>query len=85
MWDLCRNTTNIIFYYKTNSVKINDQIFQKALKTLFLAHFWIHFQILTCAAGYLLSPEAIYENPGKKHWYSLFFSLAISIKKADFT
>ena len=29
MWDLCRNTVNNkIFYYRTNLVKINDQIFQ---------------------------------------------------------
>ena len=35
--DLCRNTANNInFHYRTNSVKINDQMFQK---TLFLARF----------------------------------------------
>ena len=29
IWDLCRNSTNDInFHYKTNSRKINDQIFQ---------------------------------------------------------
>ena len=29
IWDLCRNTSNNInFHYGTNSVKINDQIFQ---------------------------------------------------------
>ena len=29
MSDLCRNTANnIIFHYRTNSVKINDKIFQ---------------------------------------------------------
>ena len=28
-WDFCRNTAdNISFHYRTNSVKINDQIFQ---------------------------------------------------------
>ena len=29
IWDLCRNTANNInFHYRTNSVKINDKIFQ---------------------------------------------------------
>ena len=28
IWDMCRNTTNNVnFHYRTNSVKINDQIF----------------------------------------------------------
>ena len=40
IWDLCRNTANSInFRYRTNSVKINDRIFQYIQKTLFLAHF----------------------------------------------
>ena len=40
IWDLCRNTGNIInFHYRTNSVKINNTIFQYIQKTLFLAHF----------------------------------------------
>ena len=40
------NTANIInFQYRTNSVKINDTIFQYILKTLLLAHFWLTFPI----------------------------------------
>ena len=40
-WDLCRNTANnISFHYRTNSVKINNQIFQYIQKTLVLAHVW---------------------------------------------
>ena len=40
IWDLFRNTTNNInIHYSTNSVKINDKIFQYIQKTLFLAHF----------------------------------------------
>ena len=43
-WDLYRNTANnISFHYRTNSVKINDQIFQQIQKTLFLAYFLVHF------------------------------------------
>ena len=46
IWDLCRNTANnITFHYRTNSVKINDQIFQWIKKTLFLTHFWSIFPI----------------------------------------
>ena len=44
IWDLCRNTAkNISFQYRTNSVKINDQIFQLIQKTLFFANFWSTF------------------------------------------
>ena len=44
IWNLCRNTANNInFHYRTNSVKINDKIFQYIKKNpvfvLFLAHF----------------------------------------------
>ena len=40
IWDLSRNTANNInFHYRTNSVKIDDKIFQYIQKTLFLAHF----------------------------------------------
>ena len=40
IWDLDRNTANMInFYYRSNSVKINDQIFQWIEKNMFLAHF----------------------------------------------
>ena len=39
-WDLCRNiANNILFHYRTYSVKINDKIFQYIQKALFLAHF----------------------------------------------
>ena len=27
IWDLCRNTANINFHYRSNLVKMNDQIF----------------------------------------------------------
>ena len=38
---LCRSTANNInFHYRTNSVKINVQIFLIIEKTLFLAYFW---------------------------------------------
>ena len=37
--DLCRKTENINFHYRTNSVKINDKIFEYIQKTLFLARF----------------------------------------------
>ena len=37
--DLCRNTANMNFHYRTNWLKINDQIFLLIQKTLFLAHF----------------------------------------------
>ena len=41
IWDLCRNTANNMnFDYRTNSVKINDKIFQQIQKTLFFGHFW---------------------------------------------
>ena len=44
IWDLCRNTTNnISFHYRTNSVKINDQIFHYTQKNLSLGHFWSIF------------------------------------------
>ena len=37
IWGLCSNTaSNINFHYRTNSVKINDQIFQEIQKTPFL-------------------------------------------------
>ena len=34
------------FHYRTNSVKINDSIFQYIQKTLFLTYFWSIFPIL---------------------------------------
>ena len=43
IWDLSRNTTNIInSHYRTNSVKINDTIFQYIQKTAFgtFSQFW---------------------------------------------
>ena len=40
IWDLCRNiANNILFHYRTNSVKIKDKTFQYIQKTLFLAIF----------------------------------------------
>ena len=40
IWDLCRNTgNNMNFHYRSNSVKINDQIFEEIEKNMFLAHF----------------------------------------------
>ena len=40
IWDLCRNTANDInLHYITNSVKINDKIFQCIQKNPFMAHF----------------------------------------------
>ena len=40
VWDLCKNTGNIIkVFYRPNSEKINDSIFQYIHKTLFLTHF----------------------------------------------
>ena len=47
IWGLCRNTANNInFHYRSNSVKINDQISQQIEKILFFAHFWPIFPIL---------------------------------------
>ena len=47
MWDLCSNTVNDVkFHYETNSVKINNQVFPKIHKTMFLSHFWSIFPIL---------------------------------------
>ena len=44
IWDLCRNTANNInFHYWKNSVEVNDQIFQLIQRTLFCAHFLVHF------------------------------------------
>ena len=43
---ICTGTQQISFHYRTNSVKINDQIFQQIQKTLFLAYFWSIFPIL---------------------------------------
>ena len=46
IWDLCRNTaSNINFHYRTNIVKINDNIFQYIQKIMFLAHFCPIFPI----------------------------------------
>ena len=43
IWDLCRNTANIKnFHYRTNSLKINDTIFQY-LKNPVFAPFLVHF------------------------------------------
>ena len=40
IWDLCRNTTNSInFHYKTNLVKISDQIFQWIQKPYLRSNF----------------------------------------------
>ena len=55
--NLCRNTANNInFHYRTNSVKINDKIFQYIQKTLFLAHFWPIFPILWAKNFFLENP-----------------------------
>ena len=46
IWGLCGNTANNInFHYRSNSVKINDQISQQIEKILFFAHFWPIFPI----------------------------------------
>ena len=56
-WDLCRNTANNIhFHHRTNSVKINDKIFQYIQKTLFLIHFWSIFPILGAKKVFLENP-----------------------------
>ena len=40
IWDLCRKiANNILFHYRTNSVRIKDKTFQYIQKTLFLAIF----------------------------------------------
>ena len=57
IWDLCRNiTNNIHFHYRTNSVKINDKIFQYIQKNLFLTHFWPIFPILGAKNFFLENP-----------------------------
>ena len=43
---MCRNTANINFHYKTNSIKINDKFVNKFKKILTLAYFWFIFLIL---------------------------------------
>ena len=56
-WDLCRNTANNInLHYRTNPVKIYDQIFQKIQKTLFWAHFWYTFLIFGAKTIFLENP-----------------------------
>ena len=56
-WDLCRNiANNIHFHYRTNSVKINDKIFQYIQKTLFLVHFWPIFPIFGAKKVFLENP-----------------------------
>ena len=40
IWDLWRNTANNInFHYRTNSVTVDDKIFQYIQNTIFLVHF----------------------------------------------
>ena len=47
IWDLCRNTVNNInFHYRTNSIKINDNIFQYIQKTCFWYIFGLFSQFL---------------------------------------
>ena len=71
------NTVNIYFHYRTISVNINDQIFQK---TLFLAHFpnfwdkklFLENPALSCTTSYgFLAPyqnlEKTYDTIPKKH------------------
>ena len=54
---MCRNTeNNINFNYRTNSVKINDQIFQYIQNTLFLAYFWLIFLIFWAKIFFLENP-----------------------------
>ena len=43
--DLCLNPTNNTFHYRTNSVKINDQIFLQIQKTQFLTYLCLISQI----------------------------------------
>ena len=43
IWDFCRNTANINFHYRSNSVKINDQIFQGIEKNPVFGPFWAPF------------------------------------------
>ena len=55
--DLCRNiANNIHFHYRTNSVKINNKIFQYIKKTLFFAHFWPIFPIFGAKNFFLENP-----------------------------
>ena len=62
IWDLCRNiTNNIHFYYRANSVKINDNIFQYFQKTLSLAHFWTILPILG-AKNFFLENRSVTHN-----------------------
>ena len=61
--DLCMNTaSNKNFHYRTNSVKINDQIFQQIEKTLVLAN-------LSNFGGKKFFPK----NPGLSHTNSYGF------------
>ena len=64
IWDFCRNkANNIHFHYRTNSVKINGNIFQYIQKVLFLAHFpnfwgkkfFLENPALSCTTGFLVS------------------------------
>ena len=44
IWDLCRNTVNIInFHYRRNSVKISNQFFNKYKKDPVFGLFFVHF------------------------------------------
>ena len=65
IWDLCRNiANNIHFHYRTNSVKINDKIFQYIHKTLFLAHFWPIFPILGAKIFFLENQSVTHNSYG---------------------
>ena len=64
IWDFCRNkANNIHFHYRTNSVKINGNIFQYIQKVLFLANFpnfwgkkfFLENPALSCTTGFLVS------------------------------
>ena len=61
IWDFCKNkANNKKFHYRTNSVKINDKIFQYIQKILFLAHF-CPFSQFWGAKNFFL------ENPALSH------------------
>ena len=60
---MCRNTeNNIIFHYRRNRVKLNDQIFQQIQKSLFLALFWSVFPILGAKTFFPENPALLHTS-----------------------
>ena len=61
--DLCRNTANNIdFHYRTNSVKINDKIFQYIQRKPVFGPFLSHFPIFGAKRFFSGKPGSVMHN-----------------------